>query len=106
MPKFFGFYTLVSCRLPWLILHHPLLITEDHGGAVNPDGRSVVIGIIYLAPASLGRPSWAECLCSLWENFLMICVLASLKMVRIAHKGFLITVSFHHKVPLSECTRL
>ena len=49
MPRFFGFYTLVSCRLPWLILHHPLLITGDHGGAANPDGRSVVIGIIYLA---------------------------------------------------------
>ena len=30
----------------------------------------------------------------------MICVLASLKMVRIAHKGFLITVSFHHNSTL------
>ena len=45
-------------------------------------------------------PLSVECLCSLWENFLMICVLASLKMVRIAHKGFLITVSFHHNSTL------
>ena len=55
MPGFFGFYTVVSCPgyPPWLILHHPLLITQDQGGAVNPDGsRQVVIGIIYLAPAS------------------------------------------------------